>query len=271
MFIMLRPDLGPRVVDLDVAYVNQLLGLQLKPPEVKALLEKMRFGVEDSKGMLKVKVPPYRADIMHPIDLVEDVAIAYGYMNFKPQVPKIYALGKADPFEVYCEEVRDFMVGLEFREVMTLLLSNPHDLFERMNVPVEAAVEAVKPVSLEQSMARTWLLPSLMVVLEKNRNREYPQRIFEVGDVLDADGKTRTKVSGVIAHSRTNFSEIKASVSGLLASMRITPEYEPHIHPSFIEGRCARNQAGFLGELSPRVLSNFGLEVPATAFELNLS
>jgi phenylalanyl-tRNA synthetase beta chain len=192
-------------------------------------------------------------------------------MNFKPQVPKLYGLGKADPLELYCEEVRDYMVGLQFREVMTLMLTNPRDLFERMNVPAEKAVEALKPVSVEQGIARTWLLPCLMVVLERNRNREYPQRIFEVADVLDSDGKTVTKVAGVLAHGRTNYSEIKANVNGLLSSLKLKPEDSPYDHPSFIPGRSSKNGYGFFGELSPQVIVNFGLEVPVTAFELRLS
>jgi phenylalanyl-tRNA synthetase beta chain len=258
-------------MDLDVAYVNQLLGLSLGPKEVKGCLEKMRFGVEEAGGKLKVKVPPYRADILHPIDLVEDVAIAYGYMEFKPQVPKVYTLGRADALEANAEVVRDLMVGLQFREVMTLILSNRRDLFERMNAPDEKAVEAIKPVSAEQSVARTWLLPALMVVLEKNRNREYPQRLFEVGEVLDAEGRTHFKAAAVIAHSRTNYSEIKAQTGGLMKNLKLDAQDEAYSHPSFIEGRCSRNKNGFFGELKPEVLANFGIEVPVTALELKLS
>jgi len=268
---MKRPDFTPRTVDLDVGYVNQLLGLNLAPSEVKAHLEKMRFAVEGGGETLKVKVPPYRADILHPIDLVEDVAISYGYMKFKPQVPKLYSLGKPDPLEVYCEEIRDLMVGLGFYEVMTLILTNRRDLYGRMNAPEEQAVEALKPVSQDQSIARTWLLPSLMVVLEKNRNREYPQRIFEVGEVLDGEGETHMMAAGVIAHGKTNFSGVKAAVSGLLLGLKLKGGMdEPYDHPSFIPGRCARNEFGFCGEVAPQVLSNFGLEVPATAFQLKL-
>jgi phenylalanyl-tRNA synthetase beta chain len=267
---MLRPDLSPRLMELDAAYVSGLLGGEFAPAKVKELLERMRFGAEVKGSKVLVRVPAYRADIMHPMDLVEDVAIAYGYMDFKPQVPKLYALGKSDPLEAYCEEVRDLMVGLQFREVMTLLLSNQRDLFERMNVPMEAAVEALKPVSAEQGTARTWLLPSLMVVLEKNRNREYPQRLFEVGEVLDGKGKTGYKVAGVIAHARSNYSEVKAAVGGLLMGLKVKAEDSPQAHPSFIPGRCSGGGMGFYGELSPQVLSNFGLEVPVTAFEMRL-
>jgi phenylalanyl-tRNA synthetase beta chain len=268
---MIRPDFSLRMMDLDVGYVNQLLGLSLAPSQVKVLLERMRFGVEVKQDKLCVCVPPYRADVLHPIDLVEDVAIAYGYMKFEPAPPKLATLGRAHPLERQCEAVRDVMVGLQFREVMTLILSNRRDLYERMNAPDEDAVEAVKPVSIEHGVARTWLLPSLMVVLEKNRNREYPQMLFEVGEVLDAQGQAHMVVAAVIAHSRTSFSQIKASVGGLALAIKADAGNQACSHPSFIEGRCAGNPNGFYGELSPQVLANFGLEVPVTAFEMRLN
>jgi len=269
-FTMRRPDFEPRIVELDVGYVNRLLGLELSIGEVGSLLERMRYGVSKGDSKLKVKVPAYRADVLHPIDLVEDVAIAYGYMNFKPEVPRLHGLGKPEQFEAYCEDVRDVMVGLGFTEVMTLVLTNRRDLFGRMNAPEEGVAEAVKPVSTEQSVARSWLLPSLMAVLEKNRSREYPQRIFEVGDVVLGDGAAVGKAAGVIAHARTSYSEVKAVVLGLLSSIGLEAGDEPYSHPSFIEGRCSRNRYGFYGEVSPEVLSNFGLEVPVTGFELKL-
>jgi len=262
--------MSPTKMEVTADYVNSLLGLELAPERIAGLLEMMRFGAKASGNKILVDVPSYRADVLHPIDLVEDVAIAYGYMEFTPKVPKLYALGKADDFELYCERVRDLAVGLGFSEVMTLMLSNERDQFIRMNMEPQPAIEAEKAVSADQGMPRTWLLPSLLVVLEKNRNREYPQSIFEVGQCLTSDGKVKTVASGVIAATKTNFAEIKASFSGLLSGISIDPEFEPHDHPSFIEGRCAGCASGFFGEIHPAVLEAYGLEVPVTAFELEL-
>jgi len=268
---MKRPDLAPKGMELDLAYVDGLLGEKLEAAEVKRLLEKMRYGAEIKGGKIMVSIPPYRADIMHPIDLVEDIAIAYGYMGFKPQVPKLYSLGKADALELSVEDVRDCLIGMQFTEVMNLILTNNRDLYDRMNAPRGRPVEALKPVSAEQGVARTWILPSLMVVLERNKNREYPQRIFEAGEALDPEGRTEMRVAGAIAHARTNFSEIKAAVAGLLVNLKLDSKDEPYDHPSFIKGRSAKNKHGFFGEVAPEVLSNFGLEVPVTVFELKLN
>jgi len=267
---MRRPDFTPRVVVLDLAYVNRLLGLSLSADEAGGLLGRMGFGVKAAAGKLDVYVPAYRTDVLHPIDLVEDVAIAYGYMKFKPELPKLSTVGRTEGFEILAEEVRDHMVGLGFTEVMTLVMTSREDLFSRMNVPEEAVVETVGSVSLEHSVCRNWLLPSLMGVLGKNRNREYPQRLFEIGDCVSADGRDYKRLSGVIAHSRASFSEVKAISVGLLSSLKLDSDVREFSHGSFAVGRCAVASGCFFGEVSPQVLSNFGVEVPVAAFELDL-
>jgi phenylalanyl-tRNA synthetase beta chain len=109
-----------------------------------------------------------------------------------------------------------------------------------------------------------------MSVLEKNKNREYPQRVFEIGYCIDPSGKDTMKLAGVIAHSKTNFSEMKAACSSIMENLGKEGSVTAMEHGSFIAGRCASSKYGFFGEIHPAVLDNFSLEVPATAFELDL-
>ena len=276
---MKTPNLKPITIDLELDYANKLLGMNFKKNDVKELLEKMRYGVDTCKNSsrdtnkISVSIPAYRTDILHPIDLVEDIAIAYGYENFSPELPNLSTIGKTDKLEKFLHNLRELMPGFGFQEVMTLILTNRNDLFFRMNASESLVVEAKNPVSLEHSVARTWLLPSLMSVLEKNKNREYPQQIFEIGDCINADGISEKKLCGVIAHPRTNFAEIKSVVTGLLFNLGMdhtkerTEKYE---HQSFMNGRCASTGFGFFGEIHPLILKNFNLELPVTAFELDL-
>jgi phenylalanyl-tRNA synthetase beta chain len=268
---MKKPDLNPKTMDLSLDYVNSLLGVSLSGKEVQTLLERMRYKADPQKDKLKVHIPAYRCDILHPIDLVEDAAIAYGYMDFKPENPSIYCLGKHDPQEIFHEQARDMMIGLGFREAITLMLTSPKNNFQMMNLEVGEAVTAIKPVSADQGIIRTWLLPSLMGFLEQNRNREYPQMIFEVGDTLNPDGEKKTKAAAVIASGKTNYSQIKSIINGLLHELKMEAEDEPTEHPSFIPGRASKNKHGFYGEIHPQVLGNYGIEVPVTAFEINLN
>lgn len=268
-----KPDLKPASMKLSKDYANRLLGINLKTADMKSLLKKMRYGVEidkHSKGTLNVMIPAYRTDVLHPIDVVEDIAIAYRYDNFNSTLPATSTPGERDRFQVFSSTVRELMIGGGFQEVMTLVMTNKNNLFSRMNTPTEPAVETEKPISTEYSLARTWLLPSVMGVLEKNRSREYPQKIFEIGQCISADGTDITKLSAVIARSKTSFSEIKATVEGILGNLSLRCEVRDFKHGSFIPGRCASIDYGFLGEIHPVVLEKFGLEVPVTAFEIDL-
>lgn len=270
------PDMSPVEMELGLEYVNQLLGVDLSMVEVRKLLEQMRYSIKSDGNTIRVSVPAYRTDVLHPIDLVEDVAIAYKYDRFKPELPRSHTpYGSLDELEAYSDSVRELMLGLGFQEVMTLVMSNKRDLFERMQLRGETVVETLNPVSVDHGVARNWLLPSLMVVLEKNRSREYPQKIFEVGDCVSEQGVDDRKLAGVLAYSKANYSEVKGMVTGLLESLSVDYSLEDFRHGSFIGGRCSSIKmrdalAGFYGEIHPQVLSNFGLEVPAAGFELNI-
>ncbi|MBN2014709.1 MAG: hypothetical protein JW778_05975 [Candidatus Altiarchaeota archaeon] len=268
---MKTPDLKPRKMSLSIEYVNKLLGMDYSGEEVKKLLEKMRYGVEVSGEKIKVLIPAYRTDVLHPMDLVEDIAIAHGYGNFKPELPKTSTIGERDPAELFYNSIRELMLGFGFQETMTLIMTNKKNLFEKMETPEEKTVETKNPVSVEHSIARTWLLPSLLTVLEKNKNREYPQRIFEIGYCITGEGRDKVKMAAVIAHSKANFSETKAIYTGIMDNIGIECKTTEYKHGSFIPGRCASTEEGFFGEIHPKVLENFGLEVPVTAFELDLS
>lgn len=265
---MKKPDLSPRQMKLDVGYVNRLLGVGLSPSEIKDFLERMRYGVKVEGNNLVVSVPAYRTDVLHQMDLVEDVAIAYGYMDFTPLEDDIKLRGKLKPETEFANKLRDIIIGLGFQEAMTLVMTNKHDLFERTLAVEETVVEAESAVSSEHSMARNWLLPSMLKTLEVNKNHEYPQRFFEVGLVVDGGGVNHQKIAGVVAHAKTSFSEIKSIVLGLCESVGVEHTTKAGKHPSFIDGRCAITPHGFYGEIHPQVLENFNLEVPATGFEL---
>ncbi|MEM2918902.1 MAG: hypothetical protein QXY62_05335 [Candidatus Altiarchaeota archaeon] len=271
---MKTPDLKPREISLSKNYVNKILGMNFSAEEIKRHLERMRFGAEIlNEDKLKVLIPAYRADILHQIDLVEDIAISYGYNKFQPLEPKLLTYGSANELENFSKYVREVMLGLGFQEVTTLILTNKRELFLKMNIPEQEVTETSNSVSAENSVARNWLLPSLMKILEHNKSREYPQKIFEVGECISSKGETLRKISAVIAHSKANFSEIKAISFGLLSSLGIEYEklkIEKFSHGSFIEGRCASLKFGFFGELNPKVLEEFSIEMPATAFEFDL-
>ncbi|MCD6529412.1 phenylalanine--tRNA ligase subunit beta [Candidatus Bathyarchaeota archaeon] len=276
------PDFFTEKMSLELEYLEKVLGLKIKPEEVKDLLLKARFGVSSiNEKEVVVEVPFYRIDVMHPVDLVEDIAIAYGYNRIQPRWSPPPTIGGLTPEREFCDLVRELMVGLGYQEILTFTLTNPENLFDKMNVKRGEAIEVANPKIRSFTHLRTWILPSLMEFLSHNTHVDYPQKIFEVGIAVvpaqEAENKCIdvNKLACVTAHVDADFTEIKSTLNALLLNLGLEPRYESIKHGSFIEGRTAEvyieeENVGVLGEINPIILENWGLEVPASAFELNL-
>lgn len=271
----LAPDLSPRKMSISTGEVNRWIGTSLGPEGVAECLRRMGHGATAKGDTVDVLVPAYRADILHPVDLAEDVAIGFGFERFGNVLPRHATFAEEVPIIAYANGVRRVMVGLGYFEVVTLSLSNPREQYHAMNMEEEPNAVAVrKPVSEEHVLVRTSLLPSLLAILKKNKHRDLPQRIFEVGDVVRGL-RNRKLFSAVAIHSRASFTEMKSVVQSILVALGHEPDVEPHDHPSFIPGRCASvsvdgHTVGVFGELSPSTIEAFELKYPVIAFELDL-
>jgi phenylalanyl-tRNA synthetase beta chain len=280
---VVTPSFETGQMDLDVGYANKVLGLQLKTRRIVELLEKAGFGVARlERDKMTVEIPCYRIDIMHPIDLIEDVAIAYGYDNIKPFWRKLSTRGGAKPWQAFFDVARELMVGLGFQEVLTFNMTNPEDLFTKMNVKKQRIVQLANPKVQTLTCLRNSMLPSLLEFLSHNLHIEYPQKVFELGTVtvLDEKAETRTRdvhtLAAVISHANASFTETKSTLDALLMNLGLQWQIRETEHPSFIEGRAGtvivnRIEVGLLGEIHPKVLETWTLENPAAVFELNMN
>jgi phenylalanyl-tRNA synthetase beta chain len=270
-------NLEPTKWDIDLDYVNQRLGLELKDKDLKTLLEKMGFGYEKKK----VLVPAYRADIMHQIDFVEDIAIAYGYEKFKPEIPNVSTIGEEDEFEKFKRRVSEILAGLRLLECETYHITNVDNLNRRMNIEMDC-IPLENALTVDYSVLRSWILPSLMQVLNENKLYEYPQKIFTIGTAFKKSNKAETGVeefsraSVALCDKGADFTKIKQVLDYLLRGLGLEYEIEETEHDSFIPGRVGRvkvngKKVAYVGELHPKVLENWELEIPVAAFELNLS
>lgn len=279
---LLTPDLTPEQRELSLSYMNRLLGAELSGGEAVESLERMGYSARASGGRLEVEVPPYRADILHGIDLVEDVAVGYGYENFSPKLPSLATTGREHRLEKGWSRLRKLLLGYGLSEVMSLMLSNEREGFEKMLLEDKARAVSIKnPISEEHTLVRSSLLPSLLNVLRINRHHELPQRIFEIGDAARLDpseeeGARRERLLAMaIIHSRASFTELKSLAEALLRDLGVQYELEPLAHRSFIPGRCAgivssKKKVGYFGELHPQVITNFELEYPVIAMEMDI-
>lgn len=276
------PDFRSKRMSLSVEYANKILGLQLTGKRITELLLTAGFGVEDANAKaVSALIPCYRVDVMHMVDLIEDVAIAYGYNNIEPLWRDLPTTGGERAEQRVIDIARELMVGLGFQEVLTYTMTNPDNLFGKMNREKTRIVEIANPKVVTLTCLRNWLLPSLMEFLNNNQSVEFPQKIFELGKVTLLDEKRETKtrdeelLAAAISHANASFSEIKSTLDALFANLGLNWQIKATTHPSFIEGRVGAAivngvNVGVLGEINPQVLNAWKLENPTAAFEINM-
>jgi phenylalanyl-tRNA synthetase beta chain len=278
---MHTPDLTPKKAEVDVDFVNKVSGLKLPAREIIKLLEQARYEAKLKGKRIEVLYPAYRQDIMHPRDVVEDAIISFGYDKIKPEPIKHRTKGEISEMEVFSEDLIKKMVGLGFQEILSYTLTNKEHLFKRMSVKEGKVVEIENPVSLNWNVFRNWLLPSLMEFYSNNQHIEYPQKIFEVGDVVLIDEKQETRTRDVrklavaVADSKAGYEDIATVLDAFFSSLKIKYKLRRKKHESFIEGRVAEilvknKPIGFVGEIRPTILNNWKLEMPVAAFEIDL-
>jgi len=331
---LVRPDLETRSKTVAHRDLTSMLGVDLSGEEVVDLLERSGLGAEtvdadsaDADPAYEVEVPPYRVDVLHPVDVVDDVGRAYGFNNLDPRYPDVSTVGGRHERSRLERAARETLVGLGFQDLLNFHLVSREANYDRPNLDrpepgtgsdagtsVDAANAAdendhgtsgetvragpgpddvlgerppaviKEPYSEDYGIVRTWALPSLLLVLENNTHRSYPQDLSEVGFVAhrddDDDEETRVAerrtVAAVLARNDASYEDARARLAALCRAFDahlLTPATE---HPTFIDGRAAEvvvdgASAGVIGEVHPEVLVEYDLEVPVVAFEFDLN
>ena len=268
------PDLAPRSMKISLENTNKLLGININEKQIKQLLEKMGYDYKNKA----VEIPAWRADILHEVDLIEDVAIAYGYENFVPEIPKISTIGAEDSREKIKRSVALILSGLGLLEVSSYHLTSKNNQAENIDLQEKENAIEVEASKTEYSVLRNNLSHSLLKIFSENVDSEYPQKIFEIGKVfLDSQGKVNEKESLSAALSPGNFTDIKQTLEYMFRMLGFEISFsEPKNRPQlFIEGRTAEillngKYIGFIGEIHPRILKNWKIKMPVSLFEISL-
>jgi phenylalanyl-tRNA synthetase beta chain len=271
------PELSGTEMKIDVDYVNKILGLKLKESDVKNLLERMGLGYKNKKAL----IPGYRSDVLHQIDLVEDIAIAYGYENFNSEISNVATVAAERPIGVFTNKVRELLIGMGILEVKNYQLTNADYQCKFMNY-VADLVELENSVTTEYNVLRYWITPSLLETLTKNRHYDYPQNIFEIGTVFRINDNYETKVQEnerlavAFCGNDANFTKVKQALESLMGALDLKYSIVEAEHSSFIKGRIGRvkvneEKIALIGEIHPQVLMNWSLDMPTSVIELNIT
>ena len=308
---VLRPDLSVDHKTVTHARIEQLLGVDLAREEVVDYLERAGLDAEtaesadassvdgdlasrDSGFAYRVGVPPYRTDVLNPVDIVDDVGRAHGFNELDPRYPDVSTVGGRHATSRLEGAARDTLVGLGFEDMLNFHMTSERDCLDRMGLdapdehdPEEPLgrrppVTIAEPYSEDYTIVRTWALPSLLTVLENNTHRAYPQDLAEIGLVAHVDEREETKaaerrsVAAVLARTDAGYEDAKARLQALAGAFGTALETPATTHPSFIDGRAAAveldgERCGVVGEVHPRVLVEHELELPVAAFEFDLA
>ncbi|PWR71487.1 phenylalanine--tRNA ligase subunit beta [Methanospirillum lacunae] len=271
------PDLSPAERVISVAACNKLIGCNLSAKEMAEVLKKMRYGAEAAgSDTIRVNIPCYRADIMHDWDVFEDVAIGFGFDNLDTVLPRAPTLGCEHPVMVRSGLLREICCGLGYQEVMPFTLSSDTVMYINMQRSAHPGVlRVLHPISEDQTLVRTDILPLLLDLFRINKRRELPQKIFHVGDVV-RELKTGQKIALSSTHPGADFSEAYATADAVCREMGLVYEVIESSDPAFIEGRRADivvdgKVIGIFGEIHPAVLSAFDIDQPVSAIEIDLT
>lgn len=284
----------PLAITLDVplAEFERLLGEQLQADKVTQRLGAYGVTATSSAQQITASAPSYRQDYLHRVDVIEDYAISRGYDSFAIAMPADFTVGKLQPLTEFEDLVRDAMIGFGFEEAFCNILTSREQLQQRMNVAADGpgappfhggkVVQIANIMNRNYACVRDWIIPSLMEIAAHSLGAIYPHHIFEVGEVAVYDptqnlgSRTESRIAAVIADDEASFDSAQSVIYALLGALAVSFTVQPWAHPSFIEGRVGLIRAangtpvGFLGELSPQVLTTWGVRTPIAAFEVGL-
>ncbi|MEM0360480.1 MAG: phenylalanine--tRNA ligase subunit beta [Candidatus Diapherotrites archaeon] len=274
------PRFETKKISVPIALFEKLFGGKTTEKELVKLAEKKRMNAIKKGASLLVSYPSYRADILHPVDIIEDLLIAYGYDKIEPLKVEVPVQGTELPETKTIETVRECCIGMQLQEVLTFTLTSREKQESKMLLQKQEFIELENPVSTEFAMLRKSIIPELLAFLSKNKHCDFPQKIFEIGKTfaLDEKSETRTRETNTLcialSGKNENYTSIKAHLEALCKAMNWKHELQEKTHPSFNSGRCAlvkaNNKNGVIGEISEKVLKEFELEMPVAVLEIEI-
>ena len=288
---LIRPDLSTKEKSVSHDRIETMLGVEFETEEVVDLFERSGLDATYSLGedvVYDVEIPPYRVDVLHPYDLVDDVGRAYGFNELEPTYPDIGTVGGRHERSRLEDATRASLVGLGFEDLLNFHMISEPENYDRLNVEPGAGVvgggdpvEITEPYSEDYTQLRTWAFPSLLLVLERNTHRAYPQDLAEIGLAAEYDESENTNVAehrtvaGVLARNDASYEDAKARVKAVCEDFDADLETPATEHPTFIDGRTAEvvidgDSVGVIGEVHPSVLVEHDLELPVSGFEFRL-
>ncbi|MEM3373366.1 MAG: phenylalanine--tRNA ligase subunit beta [Candidatus Anstonellales archaeon] len=271
---IIYPNYREQYIDLPrEEIVKKYVGINLDERNIKKYLNRMGFTICENK----VLIPNYRVDVLSYHDLLEDIAIVYGYNNIEKVVPELFTVGKLITWR---DSLHELMLSLGFSEVLTWVLGNEkkYENFFDGNY-----AKMINSLTTEYTLVRPLIFPGLLEVFSKNKTFRLPQRIYEIGQVSEKIGNElvcREHLAAAIMDKKVDVNQMIAYLNGFFYDLNLNYEISNKNFKGFIPGRVAKitlllkdnpKEIGLVGEVHPEVLDKFSIPFPVMVFELDLS
>jgi len=277
-------------IKLRLAYLNKILGTALVAEDVKRALKQLGFSVNGSLNM-SVMPPSFRDDVTREADLIEEVARIYGYETISLQAPSVITTDE-DPapkdFLRKKKVTKEALVALGFNEILTYSMLSKKAI-EDMMLPQEGLIEIRNPLSKEQQVMRSSLLPGAIKTISYNVNRQIQSlRIFELSDIYFEKAASYNeepslvmaqygKSSKGVSYKETTLFQLKGAVVALFAKLGIKHiDFEKTAHPLFVQDETVGILSegvmlGVLGRIRPDILDRFDINNDLCVCEINFN
>ena len=303
------PDLACRAIRASMKYMNGGIGINIEAARAAQLLTRMsmRAEVDAATDEVVVAVPPTRPDVLHACDVMEDLAICYGFGNLVPTVPPTPTEGRQQPLNKLSDLMRETLAQAGYTEALTWALCSHDENYAFLRKGDDhQAVKVSNPQTLEFQLVRSNLIGGLLKTLAHNQGHlQLPIRIFEVSDVAfldestDVGARNQRRVSALHCGATSGLEEIHGVLDRLmqLNGVRFAHEEKalrekdlqgkrkdanaavydirPSTDETFFEGRRVDiflngAKIGVCGVVHPETLQHFAIPCPCAALELDL-
>ena len=281
---------APATCEVRPQRVNALLGTNLAPAEMTAILTRLEISAALAGDTIQAIAPTFRQDLTQEADFIEEIGRIYGFDRIQPTLMTgdvmVGGLSERQKREAL---VRDTMSAMGCFEAVTYSFVSPSSV-DQIRLPEDSFkrdfVRLLNPLGDETSVMRTTLLPNMMDVLRRNVNRSVSAgRFYETGHVFynqsQEEGLLPREAAEMVVGmygSGNDFYAMKGILMHLCRKMGLKDLdiQRETSHPTFHPGRCAQLTAqghhlATFGEIHPLTAENYELaDQRGVLAELNL-
>ena len=278
--------LTPRTVETAYRRIDELLGIEVPHDEMRAILERLGFGVTEKEGGMSVTVPLWRDDVEGYPDLAEEIIRSYGYEHIRPTflAAATVTRGGLNPAQKAEAKCKNVFAGEGFMEACNYSFYSPKD-FDLLRLPADAperrAVKILNPIGEDLSVMRTILAPSMIANVVRNvRRGNDAGRLFELANVYLPEELPLRELPAERKHlvlalwGEGDFFDVKGAVEAFAEAFGLRLAFEraekPFLHPGVTAAvKMGEKEVGWLGELHPAIAAELALEKKVYLAELD--